>query len=59
MTEIETLVGVYYTFCNWPNNSDYVAGLLETNKFFFNDIENVSSQRHCEGFYTCKLTNYI
>ena len=50
MTEIRILVGAYYTFSRRPNTSDYIAELLEEDKFFCDDIQNVGNQRHhCES----------
>lgn len=59
MTEIRTLVGAHYAFCRRPDTSDYVAELLENDKFLCDDIENVSNERHHHRGFACGLTNYI
>lgn len=42
MTKIRKLVGIYYEFYRRPDTLDYVAKLLEKDKFFYDDIKNVS-----------------
>lgn len=59
MTEIRILVGAHYAFCKRLNILDYTVELLEKNKFFCDDIENVNNSRHCKSFYAYRLTNYI
>ncbi len=47
MTDIRTLIGAYYAFCRRPDTSSYVADLLYKDKFFCDEIENVSNGRPC------------
>lgn len=41
--KIQMLVGTYYVFYRRPDILDYDAKLLKKNKFFCNDIENMSN----------------
>ena len=59
MTEIRTLVGIHYAFCRRPNISDYVAELLEKDKFLCDNIENMSNEKHHHRGFAYGLTNYI
>lgn len=60
MTKFKTLIGVLYAFCKQPDILDYMAKLLEKDKFSSNNIENVSNQKyHYRDFYTCRPINYI
>lgn len=43
MTEIFTLVSVYYSFFKRLDTLDYLAELLKKNKFFYNNIENIGN----------------
>lgn len=58
--EIQILISIYHIFYRWLDTSDYVAKLLEKDKFFYNNIENMSNPRyHYTSFYVCGLPNYI
>ena len=59
ITKICTLVGAYYVFYRWPDTLDYVAKLLKKDKFFYDNIENMSNQRRYCRKSTYILTNYI
>ena len=59
ITEIQTLVGAQHAFCRWADTSDYIAELLENDKFLCDDIENVSNKRHHHRGFAYGLTNYI
>ena len=59
MTKIRTLVGAHYVFCKRPDTLDYVAELLEKDKFLYDDIKNVSNERHHHKGFAYRLTNYI
>ena len=45
-TKIQILVGAHYAFCRQLYTLDYIAKLLENNKFFYDDIENVNNEKH-------------
>ena len=59
MTKIRTLIDVHYVFCRWPDTSNYVAELFEMDKFLYDDIENMSNERHHHRGFAYRLTNYI
>ena len=47
MTDIRTLVCAHYAFCRRPDSSSYVADILYKDKFFCDDIKNMSNGRPC------------
>lgn len=60
ITDIWTLVGVYYAFGKRLDTSSYVADLLYKDKFLCDDIENMSNGRPCcekSCFWVNKTTN--
>lgn len=59
MTKIYILVDTYYAFCKRLDNLDYIAKLLEKNKFFCDNIENMNNQKHYYRSSVYRLTNCI
>ena len=59
MIKIWKLVDAHYTFCRRPDTLDYIAELLEKDKFLCDNIKNVSNQRHHCRSSAYRLTNYI
>lgn len=43
MSEIWTLVRLYYTFCGRPNMLTYIADLLYKDKYLCDDIKNMNN----------------
>lgn len=45
ITDIQTLVSIYYTFYRQADTLNYIMNLLYENKFFYNNIKNVSNKK--------------
>ena len=58
MTKIWILVDTYYLFYMRPNILDYIAKLLEKDKFLCYKIENIGNQRHYYRSFASRLTKY-
>ena len=61
ITDIRTLVDTHYALCRRPDTSSYVGDLLYKDKFFCDDIENVSNERPCcrKSYLWVNKTIYI
>lgn len=47
MTEIQTFVGAHYIFSRHQDILYYIAKLLSKDKFFYDNIKNMSKQKCC------------
>lgn len=45
MSNIQSLVSIYYAFFKHPNISNYIANLSYKGKFFYNNIKNIRNKR--------------
>lgn len=59
MTRIQILINAHHIFCKQLDFSNYIAKLLEKDKFHYNNFENVSNQRHYYRSFAYGLINYI
>lgn len=59
LTKIQRLVDAQYALCKQIDILDYFGKLLENNKFFYNNIENVNNKRYYQKNFAYMLINYM
>lgn len=58
--KIRILISAYYMFCKQSDILNYIIKLLEKDRFFYNNIKNISNQRYYyRSFHAYGLINYI